>query len=37
MYLDIANVANKLVKNKNKPLIKNVLNDSTQYVEDDRK
>ena len=35
-YLDIANTANKIVKNKNKPLfkkeIKNVLNDKTQYV-----
>ena len=35
-YLDIANDANKTVKNKNKPIIKkeikNVLNDPTQYV-----
>ena len=35
-YLDIANDANKLVKNKNKPIIKktitNMINDPTQYI-----
>ena len=35
-YLDISNDANKIVKNKNKPIIKkeikNVLNDKTQYI-----
>ena len=35
-YLDISNDANRIVKNKNKPIIKkeikNVLNDKTQYI-----
>ena len=35
-YLDMANDANKLVKNKNKPIIKktitNMINDPTQYI-----
>jgi len=40
-YLQISNDANKIVKNKNKPIIKkeikNVLNDTTQYVVEEEK